>query len=219
MPSHKIGSVIHSETTVVAPVPFKVNPTLLDQGIVEGYAAIFANSFKPGCFKASLDYHKACGTLPSMTWNCDPADTVGRWTAVVEDSTGLRVTGQIALNTARGGIVRQELLAGIDGLSASFVTKATDGSLITEAHVWDISFMREAALATGPEARTVAPQFSNAVDLEKWLRGNGVAKNAARKLAAGGWQRLQGDDPETEAALKALTKTLSNATYELSDRR
>ena len=79
--------------------------------------------------------------------------------------------------------------------------------------------MRKAAI---PTRTNNAVRFGNATDFEKWLRSNGVAKNPARKLAAGGWDRLtsnDNDDTPDEAELQALAKVLSNATFELSTRR
>ena len=166
----------------------------------------------------SIAHAKACGVFPALTFNCDHSDVVGRVTAMTEDAHGLRITAQLALSTERGSAARQELLAGIDGMSISFNAAAGDATTHTEATVFGISLMRKAAI---PTRTNNAVRFGNATDFEKWLRSNGVAKNAARKLAAGGWDRLTSNDNETEdeAELQALARVLSQSTFELSSRR
>ena len=219
MPVSRDNSTLNSHASYCRPVPLNVDRTLLDQGFVRGYAATFAKGFAPGSFKASLDTWRACGTLPHMTWNGDPGDVIGKLTSVLEDSNGLLVTGKLALGTERGSLIRKELQSGIDGLSAFFGIKSETDRLITEAHLSEVSLIREAAIPASTEARATAPKLSNAVDFERWLRSQGMAKNAAKKLAAGGWPNLNAPNIEDEAELQALAKVLSNATFELSTRR
>ena len=219
MPVSRDNSTLNSHASYCRPVPLNVDRTLLDQGFVRGYAATFAKGFAPGSFKASLDTWRACGTLPHMTWNGDPGDVIGKLTSVLEDSNGLLVTGKLALGTERGSLIRKELQSGIDGLSAFFGIKSETDRLITEAHLSEVSLIREAAIPASTEARATAPKLSNAVDFERWLRSQGMAKNAAKKLAAGGWPNLNAPDTEDEAELQALARVLSQSTFELSSRR
>ena len=223
MPVYSSNSTLILDYHHTAPVALTPDRRRLDQGIIEGYAARYergdnAKAFKPGCFSASIAHAKACGVFPALTFNCDHSDVVGRVTAMTEDAHGLRITAQLALSTERGSAARQELLAGIDGMSISFNAAAGDATTHTEATVFGISLMRKAAI---PTRTNNAVRFGNATDFEKWLRSNGVAKNAARKLAAGGWDRLTSNDHETEdeAELQALARVLSQSTFELSSRR
>lgn len=221
------GTVVSSSSYCTAPVSLSVDRKRLDTGTIEAYCALFdatdkygTAKIKPGAFRASLAFHAAAGTLPAMTWNHNPADIVGRWIEAREDGTGLRLTGRIALGTERGDMLRQELLHGIDGVSASYaLTKSEKGDVVA-AHVWEASFIREQAIPVEKKttAAASAPVFSNSVGFEKWLRDHGVAKNAARKLAAGGWSRLQSHDTDEDAA-EALARVLAKSNFELTSRR
>lgn len=222
------GTTVFSSCYCTAPVSLTIDRSRLDGGVIEAYAVLFNSSskygtaeIKPGAFKASLEFHKSAGTLPIMTWNHDPADVVGRWVEAREDGTGLRLTGRIALNTERGNLLRQELLHGIDGIAASYALKKTANGDVTEAHIWEASFVREQAIPVEKKASAAAssPVFANSVDFEKWLRDHGVAKNAARKLAAGGWSRLQSQETDDAAAAEALARILNKANFELITRR
>ncbi|MAU99135.1 MAG: HK97 family phage prohead protease [Fulvimarina sp.] len=93
-----------------------------------GYAAIFGevdlsgDRIEPGAFAASLIGRRAGDVR--MLWQHDPARPIGRWIAIAEDRTGLRVTGAFALDTAGGREAAALAAAGaIDGLSIGFRTK------------------------------------------------------------------------------------------------
>lgn len=211
---------LNSEANYCKPTPLNLDRSLLDQGVIRGYAATFADGlFLPGAFTASLERWRACDASPQMTVNCDPYDVVGRWTSCLEDSNGLLVTGRLALGTECGERIRQELRGGIDGLTVMFNQKAKIGKKVSEAHIGEISLMREAAI---PAAQNSQPlKFSNSVDFEGWLREQGVSKAAARKLAAGGWPNLTAGNDETneQDAIEALSKALGIANYQLETRR
>lgn len=218
------ASVFQSECFCSAPLPLRIDARRIDEGLIEAHAVRFGGPkisgsaiIRPGAFSSSLAFHRAAGTFPAMTWNHDPADIVGRWTEIREESHGLKVVGRIAINTERGQTLRRKLLGGIDGLAASFRLEKSSGGDVTSAHVFEVSFVSSADVPREPEAQ--APHFGNAVDLEKWLRVNGMAKGAAKKLAAAGWNALQTRTEDNETAARRLASLLNESTHELAFRR
>src|SRR5574343_1923899 len=76
-----------------------------DDGMIEGYGSVFGvqddydDVIAPGAFAATLKEHSKAGTMPAMLWQHCPDDPIGVWTAMIEDKTGLKVTGQLAMGT------------------------------------------------------------------------------------------------------------------------
>lgn len=223
MPIKNDSGTIFSNSYLTSPVALAIDARRLDDGLIEGHAVLFdsapapgAAKIRAGAFRDSLAFHSAALTFPAMTWNHDPADLVGRWTSIREDGKGLRVTGKIAVNTARGEKLRDELQRGIDGLAVSYALKASSGGDVTAAHVFEVSLVKQSAI----RSESAAPVFNSALDLERWLRGNGVSKNAAKKLAAGGWNALRAGSAEDDAAnAERLSALLNSSIHEIAFRR
>ena len=82
--------------------------TIAENGTFTGYGSVFdvVDSYNekvaPGAFADSLAAHKAKGTMPALLWQHRSAEPLGIFTLMVEDSIGLKVEGQIAMDTQRG---------------------------------------------------------------------------------------------------------------------
>ena len=98
------------------------------EGVFEGYASLFGaldlggDIVMPGAFGDGLRKLGANGV--KMLWQHDPAQLLGVWTNIAEDSRGLKVRGKLNLNIARA----RETLAlmrdgAIDGLSIGYRTQ------------------------------------------------------------------------------------------------
>lgn len=101
-----------------------------------------------GAFVKSLADHKTAGTMPAMLWQHNSDEPIGVWTEMAEDANGLRVKGQLALNTTRGKEAYELAKMGaLNGLSVGFITKQfeydteTDVRTITEADLWEVSLV------------------------------------------------------------------------------
>src|SRR3712207_1799584 len=85
------------ETEFLAEPPAEVAA----DGTFEGYASLFGvpdlgkDVVVPGAFAASLARRGASGVR--MLWQHDPAEPIGRWLTLAEDSRGLRVRGRLNL--------------------------------------------------------------------------------------------------------------------------
>ena len=120
-----------------------------EDGTFEGYASLFGvadlgkDVVAPGAFTASLAARGAAGIR--MLWQHDPAEPIGRWLAIAEDSRGLRVRGALNLAVGRAREIRALMLDGaVDGLSIGFrVERArTDRAglrRIEKLDLWEIS--------------------------------------------------------------------------------
>ncbi|MFD1746548.1 HK97 family phage prohead protease [Rhizobium helianthi] len=119
-------------------------------GTFSGYASLFGevdlgkDVIERGAFQASLVERGANGVR--MLYQHDPAEPIGAWTTIREDSRGLYVEGQLAKGVARAREVHALMKSGaLDGLSIGFRTvrarnEAKTGiRRILEADLWEIS--------------------------------------------------------------------------------
>lgn len=100
-----------------------------DDGTFHGYASLFGvtdlgrDSVQRGAFTKSLSTRPA--SRVKMLRQHDEREPIGVWTEIVEDTKGLRVSGQLVLETVRGKETHALLKAGaLDSLSIGYRTKA-----------------------------------------------------------------------------------------------
>ncbi|MBP7423053.1 MAG: HK97 family phage prohead protease [Azonexus sp.] len=170
-----------------------------DDGSIEGYGSVFgvldnwADVIEQGAFAASLAAHKAAGTMPAMLWQHDADHPIGVWTEMVEDSRGLRVKGQLALDTVKGQEARALLKMGaINGLSIGFISKQwsydvdTDVRSLTEVDLWEVSLVtfpaNEKARVTN--VKSSPDDVHTRKDAEGILRQAGFSKSDATALVS-----------------------------------
>lgn len=172
-------------------------------GEISGYGAIFGNKdlhgdiIAKGAFRASLAEHKAQRTTPVMLWSHDQSKPIGTWDRIAEDDKGLVVSGKLNLDVQGGRDARSLLLSGaLKGLSIGYAPdprqtsfdKDTGARLLKSVKLYEISLV---SIPANPQARIVeAKSIANVIEFERFLRAQGFAKAAARKLAMGGWPAL-----------------------------
>jgi len=201
-----------------------------DDGTVEGYGSVFGvrddydDVIAKGAFAGSLSQHKAAGTMPAMLWQHNSAEPIGVWSDMVEDDRGLKITGRLALATARGREAFELLKMGaLNGLSIGFMSKQwaydreTEVRTLTEIDLWEVSLVtfpaNQAARVTGVKSAVddiLAPR-----DAERILREAGFSKTDATAYVSRvmrlGVERREAD-LLTELALRAaqrVTRTLT----------
>lgn len=121
-------------------------------GTFSGYASLFGvedlshDIVEKGAFLASLSRRGPSGV--KMLYQHDPAEPIGRWTDIRETSKGLKVTGQLMTNLARGREVLHMMREGIlDGLSIGFRTvkarkdRKSGIRRLVEVDLWEISIV------------------------------------------------------------------------------
>lgn len=199
-------------------------------GSVEGYGSVFNvqdsydDVIASGAFAASLKAHKAAGTMPAMLWQHEADEPIGVWTEMTEDAKGLRVKGQLALETTRGKEAHVLLKMGaINGLSIGFMSKQwsydrdTEIRTLTEVDLWEVSMVtfpaNEASRVTNVKAAD-AGQIATLRDAERVLRDAGLSADVSRAFVAQ-VKRIaleERDAPGAAAAMKAASRLLNSLT-------
>jgi len=195
-------------------------------GSFAGYASLFGrvdlgkDLVERGAFARSLKERGTGGIR--MLYQHDPAQPIGTWTEIREDTRGLFVRGRLARDVARGREVLSLMRQGaLDGLSIGFRTvKArsdapTGVRHILEADLWEISVVTFPMLP-GARVETVKgrrqPALPTMVAIERALvKGTGLTGDEARGVAAGGDPMLtrwkMGGDPTARLAAKIRQAT------------
>lgn len=191
-------------------------------GVIEGYASVFGvrdnydDVIASGAFMASLAEHKAAGTMPAMLWQHEADDPIGVWTEMSEDTRGLRVKGQLCLDTSQGKEAHALLKMGaINGLSIGF--RAVPGTsrynddgvrVLTAIELWEVSLVtfpaNESARVTGVKSADLAG-IQTIRQAELALRDAGLPAEAAKALIAS-VKRIATEDREGQAAAAAAMK-------------
>ena len=199
-----------------------------DDGTVEGYGSVFDvvdnydDVIAKGAFKASLDAHKAAGTMPAMLWQHDASQPIGIWTEMVEDSRGLRIKGMLALETTKGKEVHALLkLGALNGLSIGFMSKQwgydrdTDVRTLTEVDLWEVSLVTFPAnqKARVTNVKASPDELQAPKDAERILREAGFSKSDATAFVSRvmrmGEARSESAD-STAQAMKSAQRLLSS---------
>ena len=178
-----------------------------DEGVFEGYASLFNREdlgrdvIVPGAFAESLKSRGA--PRIKMLFQHDPAEPIGVWDEIREDTNGLYVRGRLMTAVARAREILALMRAGaIDGLSIGF--KAVRGKRdarsgirrLEKVDLWEISIVtfpmlpgaRVAAVKQQALLRTNASER----EFERWLtRDAGLTRMEARAVLRGGFQGLK----------------------------
>lgn len=171
-----------------------------DDGSVEGYGSVFGlkdtydDVIKPGAFAASINEHRAAGTMPAMLWQHDPSEPIGVWTDMAEDDKGLRVKGRLVLESERGRAAHALLKAGaLNGLSIGFMAKEWSYDRDSEVRTLIGIDLWEVSMVTFPaqrQARVTSVKSADVAGLatirqaEKALRDAGFSSDAAGAYVA-----------------------------------
>lgn len=161
----RLAAAIAAPETRALPAAF--GPPGAD-GVITGYASLFERAdlagdvVAPGAFAASLARRGVGGVR--LLWQHDPREPIGTWLEIAEDRHGLRVTGRLQLDVARGREAFSLVSAGVlDGLSIGFRTvravRERRGAVrrLLEVDLWEISLV---TFPMQPDARLVAPAMA-----------------------------------------------------------
>ncbi|MCK9542483.1 MAG: HK97 family phage prohead protease [Novosphingobium sp.] len=123
-----------------------------ETGTFTGYASIFGepdsygDTVKSGAFGRTIRERKASGG-PAMFWNHNSDQPIGVWHEIVEDARGLKVTGKLVVETAKGAEALALLKAGaVNGLSIGFRARKSErgpngGRVLTDIDLVEISLV------------------------------------------------------------------------------
>lgn len=199
-----------------------------EDGAVEGYGSVFGvrdnydDVIAAGAFAASLAAHKAAGTMPAMLWQHDSHEPIGVWESMVEDASGLRIKGRLALDTVRGKQAHTLLKMGaLNGLSIGFVSKQwaydrdSEVRTLIEVDLWEVSIVTFPANQKARVTNVKSGDIATPKDAEKALRDAGFSKTDAtafvsRVMRMGEARRESADS--AAVAMKAASRLLSSLT-------
>ena len=200
-----------------------------DDGTVEGYGSVFGvrdnydDVIAKGAFIQSLNDHKAAGTMPAMLWQHDADKPIGIWTEMIEDEKGLRIKGQLAMETVKGKEAHALLKMGaLNGLSIGFMSKEwaydreTEVRTLTAIDLWEVSLVtfpaNEKARVTNVKS---ADELQAPKDAEKVLRDAGFSKSDATAFVSRVMRmgEVRSDSANSTAvAMKAADRLLRSLT-------
>lgn len=187
-------------TKTAPPMRLKLSADRAKTGVFSGYGSVVGNIdsygdiIEPGAFAATLQAHRDAKTAPLMLWQHKTDQPIGRWTDFSEDKTGLFMVGQINLETSKGRDAWAHIEAGdINGLSIGYrtVRSAPDG-ILNRLHELQLL---EVSVVSFPANQAARIQLGSKRELEDVLVKSGLSKEAASRLANGGWPALVGSSP------------------------
>ena len=170
-----------------------------DTGVFEGYGSVFSiedlggDVVVPGAFAETLAKQKSAGRMPAMLWQHRQAEPVGVWTAMDEDSVGLKVRGQLALKTARGAEAYELMKMGaISGMSIGYRSRDDSFDRVTGVRSLKKLDLHELSLVTIPmndasrvSAVKTIEELDSLSDIERHLRDVcGMSKTEALAMVS-----------------------------------
>lgn len=176
--------------TKALPVAFNAK-SVRNDGSFEGYASTYGNIdagydvVMPGAFAKSLEERPA-GKV-KMLWQHDPAQPIGVWTGMTEDSKGLFVKGRILREVQKGAEAYALMKEGvIDSMSIGYRTLESDYTAGGVRQLKELGLM-EVSLVTFPmndQATVTTVKDFNPRELERGLRDVGLSRGDAVKAVA-----------------------------------
>lgn len=209
--------------------------SVADDGTFTGYGSVFGNvdSYKeivaPGAFAKSLDLIAKSGDPLPVLWQHNPNNPIGGYTALTEDSRGLKVAGfllkdDVALAKEAYALMRARV---VKGLSIGYYVRSDSYDEKTGIRTLNELDLREISVVTFPaneEAQIedvksaiaqilTRGQLPSVKQFEELLREVGFSKSQAAAVANGGLSKLSRGEPGGEkgddilAALRSFNLT------------
>lgn len=164
-----------------------------DDGTFEGYGSVFnivdhgGDIVAPGAFSESLAAQKSSGRLPAMLWQHRPSEPIGVYTSMEEDSVGLKVSGKLALKTARGAEAYELMKMGaLSGMSIGYRSRDDSFDRVTGVRTLKKLDLIELSLVTFPmndASRVSAVKSIETIatirEAEEYLRESGLSRSEA----------------------------------------
>lgn len=200
------------------------------EGEFSGYAAVFGNLDRGGdvIAKGAFDRSLKEADMPALLWQHNPNEPIGVWTDLKVDDHGLKATGKLIPEVAKGREAIALLRAGaVKGLSIGYSTKSYNiikseespndsYRELTDVDLWETSIV---TFPMNPKATvTDVKQLQSVREVEHLLKEAGVPSKFAKLIAAHGYteamKRLNKDyrdDSDDEALTQGLESLIQTA--------
>ena len=206
-----------------APLNFK---SIDEDGAFEGYASLFGQKDMGGdivikdAFASSLEKRGAGGIR--MLFQHDPAEPIGVWRDIKEDSRGLFVRGQLLLQVAKSREILTLMKEGaLNGLSIGFRTirgksdRKNGVRRLYEIDLWEISVVTFPMLAQArisPMKTAGKSNLPTMREFERWLvRDAGFTRSNARVVIRSGFKNLASKQDAAGPGNKQLVSAMRRA--------
>lgn len=165
-----------------------------EDGTFEGYGSVFniedggGDIVVPGAFSESLAAQKSLGRLPAMLWQHRSGEPIGVYTSMEEDAVGLKVSGKLALKTARGAEAYELMKMGaLSGMSIGYRSRDDSYDRVTGIRTLKKLDLVEVSLVTFPmnDASRISgvkgdiETIKTIRDAEEFLRDSGMSRSQA----------------------------------------
>lgn len=153
-----------------------------------------------GCFKASIENHQAKGTMPKMLLQHARTNVIGVWKSMEEDDKGLKMTGQLCLDTQAGKETHALMKMGaLDSLSIGYVVNKekydapNNVNLLQEVDVKEVSIVtfpcNEQSRVESVKSVLAKGDQPTERELEKALQDMGFSKRKSRGIVNIGYKQ------------------------------
>lgn len=149
--------------------------TMTPEGIFSGYASVYDvvdhqnDKVQRGAFQKSLERQAS----PKMLWQHDPAQPIGKWDKVQEDSRGLYVEGRLFLSIQKAQeaytLLKENVLEGLSiGYNVLQASRHKGHRLLEEVRLFEISLV---TFPANPGARVlmVKRETPDEIEIQKIL--------------------------------------------------
>jgi len=192
-----------------------------DQGSFTAYGSVFGNIdlhrdiVVPGAFEKSLSRHKSNGTMPSMLWQHDMRQVIGKYSDMREDEKGLLLEGELFIDSPIHQAKEAHYLMkakAVTGFSIGFNIPKGGQEYDEDKDCWEIKEIDlvEVSLVTYPanqQARleTVKSAMETPKFFERFLRDAGLSRIQAKSLMSGGYGVMcESRDVDADANTEAI---------------
>ena len=190
-----------------------------DDGSFEGYGSVFnitdggGDIIVPGAFSDTLTTQKAAGRMPAMLWQHRQAEPIGVYTHMEEDAVGLKVSGQLALKTARGAEAYELMKMGaLSGMSIGYRSRDDSYDRVTGVRTLKKLDLIELSLVTFPmnDASRVSSVKSDMTerDFEQLMQDAGLSRKEARLVMNHGFRHLKAMQDAGSTELREVLSAL-----------
>lgn len=193
--------------------PFEIKAEdISDKGVISGYGSTFGGKpdsygdiINEGAFSETLKNGGRNGSGIAMLWQHDARQPIGTWSEIVENSKGLKVTGQLALGVQQADeafiLLKMNALNGLS-IGWDFLRDANGDPYensyervekakrylryLKRLELWEISPVTFPAntRATITSVKSVIEEAKNIREFENSLREEGMSTQAAKYLAS-----------------------------------
>jgi len=195
-----------------------------DDGTFDGYGSVFNikdggnDIIIPGAFTETLTAQKSAGRMPAMLWQHRQDEPIGVYKSMEEDSIGLKVSGKLALKTARGAEAYELMKMGaITGMSIGYRSKEDSYDRMTGIRTLKRLDLLELSLVTFPmnDASRISSVKSEMTerDFEQLMQDAGLSRKEARLVMNHGFRHLKAmqDAGEIGDLVSATPEAISKA--------